>query len=522
MSNLEDFKPFVEFNDWGAVYPELALALGAIFVLGLELFRKPEPAGFPGSLSLPGLFAILIQLVLVGYHLLAFTIWEHPFDRETFSGMLTHSWHGEIVRSFFLLASLLVSLIGETYLRRRNLRAGEFHHLSMLASAGLMLLSQSNHFLMLFVSLETVALCFYGLVAYQRGSAKSLEAGLKYLIFGALSSSLLLFGIVLVYGVAANPEAWGCVTTGSHKDPLGFAYLANFLEANADNLILRAGVVLILSGIAFKIGAAPFQIWVPDVYHGSPMPVTAFLAVSSKAAGFFVLLALVNGPLQGMTEFITPLLGFVATLTILFGNLAACAQRNLKRLLGLSGVAHAGYLLVGVLASMHLGGDKDAALWVVTFYLFVYLVASFATFGVMGLARVPDDSEHEFSHYEDLATKSPFLAFVLAAGVGSLAGLPPFAGFVAKLLLFYVAFQAKLYISLAVMVVGVVVSIYYYFGWLREALFHPHPRFNDEEEGEAADPWNLSIPGFYKLTLLLLTAATLLFGLWQGALGDVF
>ena len=128
--------------------------------------------------------------------------------------------------------------------------------------------------------------------APQKGAgSESQEAGLKYLIFGALSSSPLLFGIVLVYGVAANPEAWGCVTTGSHKDPLGFAYLANFLEANADNLVLRAGVVLILSGIAFKIGAAPFQIWVPDVYHGSPMPVTAFLAVSSKAAGFFVTFA---------------------------------------------------------------------------------------------------------------------------------------------------------------------------------------------------------------------------------------
>ena len=183
----------------------------------------------------------------------------------------------------------------EFHLNGKKLRSGEFHHLTMLATAGLMLLVQSNHFLMLFVALETVAVCFYTLVAYNRNSAKSLEAGMKYLIFGALSSSMLLFGIVLLYGVAANPEAWGAnYDNFSGQDPLGFQYLGNLLEANPDHLLLRAGVVLIIAGIAFKIGAAPFQIWVPDVYHGSPMPITAFLAVSSKAAGFFILINLVN------------------------------------------------------------------------------------------------------------------------------------------------------------------------------------------------------------------------------------
>ena len=374
---------------------------------------------------------------------------------------------------------------------------------------------------MLFVALETVAICFYVLVAYQRDSAKSLEAGLKYLVFGALSSSLLLFGIVLLYGVAVNPEAWGCVSVGMGlDDPLEFGYLAYFLEANSDNLILRAGVILIISGIAFKIGAAPFQIWVPDVYHGSPMPVTAFLAVSSKAAGFFVLLNLVNGPFEGMSDFLLPILGVIATLTILFGNLAACAQRNLKRLLGLSGVAHAGYLLVGVIAAML--SQTLQADWVIIFYLFTYLLGSFAVFGVMSLANVADDAEHEFSHYEGLGQKNPFLAFVLACGVCSLAGVPPFAGFIAKLLLFVVAFKAKLYFSLAAMVIGVVISIYYYFGWLREALFLPRPKFSDEEDGDP-DPWDgLKLGAILKLTLVVLTTATLVFGIWQGPFGDAF
>ena len=520
MNNLEAFKPFVEFSDWVQVWPELALALGAVVLLGVELFRNPGNA----KPSHAGALAILFQAGLLVFHLIDFLVWhsENYYERDTFAGLLSQNFRGEIMRSFFLLASLLVSILGESYLSRRKLPHGEFHHLTMLATAGLMLLVQSNHFLMLFVALETVAICFFVLVAYQRGSTKSLEAGLKYLVFGALSSSLLLFGIVLIYGVAANPETWGCVPAGEGQDSLAFGYLANFLEANSGNLVLRAGVVLVISGIAFKIGAAPFQIWVPDVYHGSPMPVTAFLAVSSKAAGFFVLLNLVNGPFFGMSDFLAPLLAFVASLTILFGNLAACAQRNLKRLLGLSGVAHAGYLLVAVLASMQFAGDADRAVWVVIFYLFVYLVASFATFGVMGLANVPDDAEHEFAHYEALGTKNPFLAFVLACGVCSLAGVPPFAGFIAKLLLFVVAFQAKLYFSLAVMVVGVVISIYYYFGWLREATFHPRPKFSDEEE-DAHDPWaGVTVGVVLKLALFVLTAATLALGIWQGAFGDVF
>ena len=160
----------------------------------------------------------------------------------------------------------------------------------------------------------------------------------------------------------------GCQWNGAAgQDALSFTYLAEFLAQNTEHPMLRAGVVLIISGIAFKVGAAPFQIWVPDVYHGAPMPVTAFLSVSSKAAGFFVLMLLVNGPLAAMRDFLLPLLGFVATFTIFFGNLAACAQRNIKRMLGLSGVAHAGYLLVAVMASMILPGESDRAVWILSF-----------------------------------------------------------------------------------------------------------------------------------------------------------
>jgi len=515
---MEELIGFSQENLWTEIWPELTLAMGAISILLFDLFLSKEKKGN----NICGAFAVFFQLCLLIYHLFDYLLINHTFDRSSFSGMLRHGFQGDLIRTFFLLSSLCVSILGNRFLQMQKLRFGEFHHLTMLATAGLMILCQSSNFIVLFVALETVALAFYPLVAYNRNSTKSLEAGIKYLVFGALSSALLLLGIVLIYGVGANPSAWSAVSPGPYgMDFLSFDYVALLLEENQGHLLLRAGVVLVLSGIAFKVGAAPFQIWVADVYHGSPMPITAFLAVSSKAAGFFLLLNLVNGPFEGMSEFLFPLIGFVATFTILFGNLAACAQAKLKRMLGLSGVAHAGYLLVAVMASMHLAGDSDRAVWVVYFYLYIYLFASFVVFGVMSLANLSDDSTHETEHYAGLLKEHPWAAISLLVGIASLAGIPPFGGFIAKLMLFNVAFEAKLYVSLIAMVVGVVISIYYYFGWIREICFEPKLRFDDDIPQE--NPWSkLGNIGFLKWTVLVCALVSFVLGLWQGPFGDAF
>lgn len=508
---------FANDNLWSELWPELTLCIGALFVLGFDLLSSS-----PLAKKRSGQFAIIFQFLLLVVHLLDYLLLRHTFDRESFSGMLKHGIHQDVIRSFFLLSSLLVSILAQSFLASRKLRIGEFHHLTMVATAGLMVLCQSQHFIVLFVALETVALCFYPLVAFDRESPKSLEAGIKYLIFGALSSALLLLGIVLIYGVGANPLVWGAsLPEGIASDPFSYDAVYHLIAGNPDHTLLRTGVVLIIAGIAFKVGAAPFQIWVPDVYHGAPMPVTAFLAVSSKAAGFFVLISLLNGPFLSLNEFLLPLLGFVATFTIFFGNLAACTQRNLKRMLGLSGVAHAGYLMVAVMASMILPGSSDRAVWILFFYLFTYLLASFAVFGVMTVAKVKDDAEHEFSDYEELLRKVPWAGATLIVGIGSLAGIPPLAGFIGKLLLISVALEAKLYLSIVAMVVGVVISIYYYFGWIREICFQPRPVFEDDEPKH--NPWAESDrAGVLKPVLLALLFASLLLGIWQGPLGDAF
>jgi NADH-quinone oxidoreductase subunit N len=418
-----------------------------------------------------------------------------------FGGLIQQTDTVQWMRGFFVLSALFVTYLGQIYLSKHTLARTEFYHLVLIVAAGMMLLVQSSHFVMLFVALETVTVAFYVLVAYGRTSSLSLEAGLKYLILGAMSSAILLFGIVLLYGVAGNPGLEGA--TG---DGLNFTQLQAFIELNAANLLVQLGALLVLAGIFFKIGAVPFQIWVPDVYQGAPTPVTAYLAVASKAAGFSVLLVLVNGPFVALRDLLIPVLSVIAGVTILFGNIAATCQRNVKRLMGLSGIAHAGYLLVGVVASLTIPWAYEAVL----FYLFAYLVASFAVFGVMSVAAGKVDANQELDDYRSFARAQPFLGGVLAVGVGSLAGIPPLGGFIGKLFLFVAAFQAGLYGLLGVAILGVVISIYYYFSWVREAFF----------SDAGADPVQASagLPVQDRIVLGSLVVATVLIGIYPSVL----
>jgi NADH-quinone oxidoreductase subunit N len=382
----------------------------------------------------------------------------------------------------------------------------EFHHIVLIVTAAMMLLVQSRNFVMLFVALETVTVGLYILVSYYRANPKTLEAGLKYLVMGALSSALLLFGIVLLYGVAGRPGL-----PGSTHEAMQYAGLEEFLAANPHNFLAAAGIVLVIAGVAFKIGAFPFQIWIPDVYQGAPTPVTAFLAVASKAAGFIVLLVLVTEVFAPYDWLVTPVLTFMAAATVLFGNLAALKQHNVKRLMGLSGVSHAGFILLAVIAAIH----SPSAAGAVYFYLFAYLIASFAVFGVMTVLGGPDDSGQELGDYSGLAKERPFLAGVLACGLGSLAGIPPFAGFLGKLFVFVAAFKSGHFGLLAAAIAGVVISIYYYFGWIRVAYFGDESPLSPEMR-QRVDAGGGAL---LRLALAVLAGASLVLGFYQGPLG---
>ena len=295
-----------------------------------------------------------------------------------------------------------------------------------------------------------------------------------------------------------------------------FFLIAAFLTANPNHFLASLGIVLVLSGVAFKIGAFPFQIWVPDVYQGAPTPVTAFLAVASKAAGFAVLLGLCGpGAVFSAYAWLTmPVLTAMAAASLLFGNLAALTQHNVKRLLGLSGVSHAGFLLLGVVAA----GATPKALGAIYFYLFAYLLPAFAVFGVMAHLAGPDDADQELDHYAGLAKESPFLAGVLTVGLGSLAGIPPLAGFMGKLFIFLAAFQAGARAMLAVAIVGVVVSIYYYFGWIRAAYFETWTPPADAAAGPTR-PARTPVGLLAGVTLGALALASGVIGFYPGPLG---
>lgn len=500
---LEALKLAAEDNLWTAIFPELILACLALLLLALEVILPKQHHALIPDVAGAGILGTLVGL---------FINWNSAtLGVTTFNGLLHHSVSGQVMRAFFLLSALLTCGLARVSLARRAMPRIEFYHVLLVVTAAMMLLAQSNHFVLLFVALETLTIGLYILVSYYRTSPASLEAGLKYLVLGALSSGLLLFGIVLLYGVAGNPSLPAHSATS-----MRYGDLAAFLAANPNNFLASLGIVLVLAGVAFKIGAVPFQIWVPDVYQGAPTPVTAFLAVASKAAGFAVLLGLcgADGVFVSYRWLITPVLTVMAAATIIFGNLAALAQNNVKRLIGLSGVSHAGFLLLGVIAAP----ASALATGAIYFYLFTYLLASFAVFGVMTHLAGTDDSDQELDHYAGLAKENPFLAVVLVVGLGSLAGIPPLAGFMGKLLVFIAAFQAGARWLLALAAVGVVVSIYYYFGWIKAALFEswtpPAGTANTPVRPERT-PVGLMAA----CTLGALALATLVLGFYQGPFG---
>lgn len=504
------FHEFAQSNQWGTLWPELSLAFLAVLVLVLDLFAPATRRRIIPALAIFG--PLLVLAVLCGK-------WaDCPLTGSGvfFGGMIEFSLFGQYMRAFFLLAASLVGYLGTVYLTNRDLPRSEFYFVVLVVSAGMMLLGISHHFVSLFVALELVTVGFYVLVAYSRTEVPSLEGGLKYLILGAASSAILLFGIVLLYAASGNPLLAGAATDG-----MNFSQLGAFLTSHPQDTLARVGAVLVIAGIAFKIGAVPFQIWVPDVYQGAPTPVTAFLAVASKAAGFAILVNLLRGPFAPLADFLFPLLAAMAAATILFGNLAALGQTKLKRLMGLSGIAHAGYLLVGVVA---LNQGVDWALWAIYFYLITYLLGSFTVFAVMVHAsRNVNDAMQDLADYRDFSRKQPFAAVVLTIGLGSLAGIPPLAGFIGKVMLFIAAFQAQQYFLLAVAVVGVVISIYYYFGWIREVWFESSGVADDQHPDPAQDSQagDIPTPGVaHKWVLGALAIATILLGIFQGSLGS--
>jgi NADH-quinone oxidoreductase subunit N len=427
-------------NDLAVIGLELAVVLTGLGVLLADLWLPA--ARRPG---LGRLTAWALGLILLA----SFWVEAEP-ARTAFDGMYRLDALALFFKRFSLVAALLVTAVAREFGEGFEAGHAEYHALTCFALAGMMLAASAQHFALLFVAVELVTVTFYVLVSFTRRRVTALEAGVKYLILGALASAFLVFGIALVYAA-----------TGT----LAFEALAGRLETFTGNRLVVAGLLLVGAGLGFKLAVVPFQIWVPDVYQGAPFPTTAFLSVGSKAAGVVLLLRVLFEAAPELTARSGSLLPLLAGLTMGYGVLGAIPQRSLRRLMGYSSIANAGFLLVGVATRT---GEGIVA---VLFYLAGYVFAVLLVFLVATLVWRGAETD-EIPALGGLGRRAPGLAAALTLGAASLAGIPPLAGFMGKFLLIRAAIQGgaenpTLYWLAAITLGAAVVAIYYYFGLVR-------------------------------------------------------
>jgi NADH-quinone oxidoreductase subunit N len=426
------------------------IGLGLVLMLA-DLFVPAERRRFIGYAAIAALGVLLVTSLSGNGSCGQFG--------TAFGGMFVNDALSVFFKQLFIVAAILVLFMAAEFSDRlAEGSVAEYYSLIVFALSGMLFAASSNDFTMLFVSIELITITFYVLVSFQRSKLQSLEAGVKYLILGALSSAFMVFGIALIWG-----------TTGE----LNFTKLAAVAPQFETSRIFLLGVLLVLVGLGFKIAAFPFQIWAPDVYQGAPTPTTAFLAIGSKAAGFVLLLRVLFTAVPSVTAHWANLLIVISGITILYGNLCAIPQRNLKRLLGYSSIAHAGYLLLGVAA---LSASGQSALM---YYLAGYLFTVMAAFFVIALVMRHLATE-DVSGLAGLNQRSPLLAATLTIAMVSLAGIPPLAGFFGKFLLLKAVIEQGpahpgYYCLAFTALAGVIISLYYYFGVIRAIYWSKDP-----------------------------------------------
>ena len=363
--------------------------------------------------------------------------------------------------AFFIMCGVLTASMSQKFLNSLSQKnAGEFFGILTIAVAALSIFARSRHLMLTFVALETSAICFYALIAWGRRNIENLEASIKYIIVSGVSGAFFLLGIAFVY--ASSFEL------GSEM-----LYYGNFTEGGG-NVLFGVGAVLAVSAVFFKLSAFPFQFWSPDVYQGAPAPVAAFLAVASKSAAVIALFSmLISMP---FSDNLVTILSVSAAMGIIIGNFGGLNEKNAKRIVAFSGIANAGYLMVFLTAAVVLtnisGENSDAIGYTLVLYVLSYAFAVYAIFFVQSLYKSANDADLCVCAYKGLWGKNPTAVTSLTLGLASLAGIPPTAGFFAKLFVLVLAYAAGLYWLMLVLVLGSAASIYYYFKWIRAA-FEP-------------------------------------------------
>jgi NADH-quinone oxidoreductase subunit N len=466
--------PYLGFSDLSPALPEILLAAAAMALLVLGAFRGE------GSTRLVSWLAILALIVVLGV-----ALGGGPERRVGFYGMFVTDAFALFMKSLVLTGSAVTILMGMRYNEQQEIARFEFPVLVMLATTGMMVMISANDLITLYVGLELQNLALYVVASFDRDSPRSSEAGLKYFVLGGLSSGMLLYGLSLVYGFAGTTA---------------FADLARLLAGGAPvSPGLIVGLVFIIAGLAFKTSAVPFHMWTPDVYEGAPTPVSMFFAVAPKMAALALFIRLMIAPFGPLVGEWRQVIVFLSIASMVLGSFAAIAQPNIKRLMAYSSIGHVGYALIGLAAG------TAAGIRGVLVYLAIYLFMNVGAWAVVLCMRRQGRMLDQISDLAGLSRTQPGLALALAIFMFSLAGIPPAAGFFAKLYIFLAAIDAKLTGLAVIGVVTSVVGAFYYLRVVKVMYF-------DEPVASFDSP----IAGELKGVLLVTALVTLFFFLLPG------
>lgn len=420
-----------ESIDLIALAPVLVLSVFAMGVLVLDLW-----AGKNKTLLM---FVSLVGLLMTAISAFA----KHPIPAFAFTDSYVVDHLSLFFICIFTLSSALTILLSADYNEREGIKAGEYYALILLCTVGMIILASSTDMIMIFLGIEIVSICLYVLAGFKRDNTASNEAALKYFLLGAFATGFLLYGMTLIYGATGSTNLFK---------------IAEFIKTDSteSNPLLLMGVVLLIIGFGFKVASAPFHMWAPDVYQGSPTPVTAFMAVGPKAAAFAAFFRVFAEALPDLAPSWEILLCIVAVLSMFVGNLGAIMQTNIKRMLAYSSISHAGYILIAIIAKSSLGSAS------LLYYMLAYAFTTFGAFGIIIILGRKGEENLEMENYSGLAYKHPLLALSMTVFLLSLGGLPPFAGFVAKFYIFSAAIEEGFITLVIIAVLNSAISFYYY------------------------------------------------------------
>jgi NADH-quinone oxidoreductase subunit N len=471
---IQNFEPTMIL----AILPEILLVVLAGVVMAFDAIWKPEVKRSLGWMTAGGLLLIMVVTLLFSR--------PEGDGNLGFGGMIHHDWLSFAFILLFTFAAAITALFAMD-MKGVGLK-GEFYVLMLISTVGMCLMASAADIIMLYLAIETTSIPMYILAGFMTRDDKSTESGFKYLLFGAAASTIMLYGFSLLYGFTGETNI--------------YQIAINFYNLEFPKVAIIGSLLLILVGFSFKISAFPFHFWAPDVYEGAPTPIAGFLSTASKAAGFVVLMRVL---IEIYTPSATPdwnyMLALISVLTMTIGNVLALAQKNIKRLLAYSSIAHAGYILIGVVALSELG------LVSVVFYLIAYMITNLAAFGiVMAFSQV--SGSDEILAYSGLSRRKPWLALAMLVTFLSLAGMPPLAGFVAKFLVFAAAVKSDLIWLAFIGVLNSIIGLYYYLTVLKYIYLY---RSDDEDK-----PLPISRPYTIALTILILGIIIVgtIFGPW--------